>query len=75
MVVLAMAVSNGQVSFWWQQLGLPEPRPALPGSIDADVCIVGGGFTGLWTAYYLKTAQPDARVVVVEARFAGYGAS
>jgi glycine/D-amino acid oxidase-like deaminating enzyme len=75
MVVLAMAVSNGQVSFWWQQIGLPQARPELPGSIDADVCIVGGGFTGLWTAYYLKRAQPDARVVILEARFAGYGAS
>lgn len=70
-----MAVSNGQVSFWWQQLGLPQARPALPGSMDADVCIVGAGFTGLWTAYYLKKAQPDARVVILEARFAGYGAS
>ncbi len=70
-----MAVTNGQISFWWQQLGLPEQRPSLPGSLDADVCIVGGGFTGLWTAYYLKKAQPDARVVVLEQRFAGFGAS
>ncbi len=70
-----MAATNGQVSFWWQQLGLPDPRPALPGPIEADVCIVGGGFTGLWTAYYLKKSQPDARVVILEARFAGYGAS
>jgi len=67
--------TNGQISFWWQQLGVPEPRPALPGSIEADVAIVGGGFTGLWTAYYLKKAQPDARVVVLEQRFAGFGAS
>jgi glycine/D-amino acid oxidase-like deaminating enzyme len=70
-----MAVANGQISFWWQQLGLPEPRPSLAGSIDADVCIVGAGFTGLWTAYYLKKANPDARVVVLEQRFAGFGAS
>jgi glycine/D-amino acid oxidase-like deaminating enzyme len=66
---------NGGVSFWWQQLGLPTRRPALPGPLDADVCIVGGGFTGLWTAYYLKRAQPDARVVILEQRFAGFGAS
>ena len=70
-----MTLTNGQISFWWQQLGLPQPRATLPGSIEADVCIVGGGFTGLWTAYYLKKAQPDARVVVLEQRFAGFGAS
>jgi Glycine/D-amino acid oxidases (deaminating) len=67
--------TNGQISFWWQQLGLPDARASLPGSIEADVAIVGGGFTGLWTAYYLKKAQPDARVVVLEQRFAGFGAS
>jgi glycine/D-amino acid oxidase-like deaminating enzyme len=40
-----------------------------------DVCIVGAGFTGLWTAYYLKQADPSLRILVVEQRFAGYGAS
>ncbi|MBU4188789.1 MAG: FAD-binding oxidoreductase [Propionicimonas sp.] len=70
-----MAVTNGQISFWWQQIGLPQQRASLPGSIEADVAIVGAGFTGLWAAYYLKKAQPDARVVVLEQRFAGYGAS
>ncbi|WP_022881039.1 NAD(P)/FAD-dependent oxidoreductase [Gryllotalpicola ginsengisoli] len=66
---------NGEVSFWWSQLGLPAPTEPLDGSIRADVCIVGGGYTGLWTAYYLKRAQPGLRVVVLEQRFAGYGAS
>lgn len=66
---------NGEVSFWWQQLGLPSPRPGLPGSTEADVCVVGGGFTGLWTAYYAKRARPESRVVVLEERFAGFGAS
>lgn len=67
---------NGEVSFWWRTLGgLPTPRPALPGSTDTDVCIVGAGYTGLWTAYYLKRLQPDLRVVVLEQRFAGFGAS
>ena len=46
-----------------------------PGDIDADVAIVGAGYTGLWAAYYLKTLQPDLRVVVLEQRFAGFGAS
>ncbi|GAB2864967.1 NAD(P)/FAD-dependent oxidoreductase [Nocardioides pacificus] len=66
---------NGGVSFWWQQIGLPAPRAPLPGATEADVCIVGAGYTGLWTAYYLKRAQPDLRIVVLEARFAGFGAS
>lgn len=66
---------NGGVSFWWQQVGLPKPRPALPGSIEVDVAVVGAGYTGLWTAYYLKKAQPDLRIAVLEARFAGFGAS
>jgi glycine/D-amino acid oxidase-like deaminating enzyme len=66
---------NGDVSFWWGQAGRPAPRHPLPGSLRADVCIVGAGYTGLWTAYYLKKAAPALRVVVLEARFAGYGAS
>ena len=66
---------NGGVSFWWSQLGLPERGPALPGDLSADVCIVGGGLTGLWTAYHLATAQPDLRIVVLEEEFTGYGAS
>ena len=66
---------NGDVSFWWHQLGRPAPRPPLPGSIRADVCIVGAGYTGLWAAYYLKKAAPELRIVIVEQRFAGYGAS
>ena len=52
-----------------------RPRAPLPGSLRADVCIVGAGYTGLWTAYYLKKAAPQLRVVILEQRFAGYGAS
>ncbi|GAA3643161.1 FAD-dependent oxidoreductase [Microbacterium awajiense] len=68
--------ANGEISWWWRDLGgAPEPRQPLPGDIDVDVAIVGAGFTGLWTAYYLKTLQPDLRVSVLEQRFAGFGAS
>ena len=66
---------NGNVSHWWQQIGAPTSRPALDGDISADVAIVGAGYTGLWTAYYLKQAAPQLRVVVLEQRHAGYGAS
>jgi glycine/D-amino acid oxidase-like deaminating enzyme len=62
-------------SFWLDQLGSRPSRPALAGDREADVCIVGGGFTGLWTAYELKRAEPSLDVVVVEARQVGFGAS
>jgi len=63
-------------SWWWAQLGgLPEPRPPLEGDREADVCIVGAGYTGLWTAYELKRADPSLEVVVVEREVAGFGAS
>ncbi|MCW2513096.1 MAG: FAD-dependent oxidoreductase [Mycobacterium sp.] len=54
---------------------MPSPRSWLPGDRDADVCIVGAGYTGLWTAYYLKRADPSLRITILEARFAGFGAS
>jgi glycine/D-amino acid oxidase-like deaminating enzyme len=66
---------NGDVSFWWHMRGVPPRRPSLPAGTEADVCIVGAGYTGLWTAYYLKRADPGLRVVVLEAAFAGFGAS
>ncbi|RFU21987.1 NAD(P)/FAD-dependent oxidoreductase [Geodermatophilus marinus] len=66
---------TGGVSFWYRQIGVPERGPALPGDRTADVCVVGGGLTGLWTAYHLAGARPDLRVVVLEKEFAGYGAS
>ncbi|MGZ6778562.1 MAG: NAD(P)/FAD-dependent oxidoreductase, partial [Mycobacterium sp.] len=68
-----MPTINGRVSNWYDEL--PGYRPALPGDRDADVCIVGAGYTGLWTAYYLKRADPSLRIAVLEARFAGFGAS
>ena len=66
---------NGQVSFWYRDMGMPTRRQALKGRLEVDVAIVGGGFTGLWTAYYLKKDQPDLRIAVLEKEFAGFGAS
>ena len=66
---------TGAVSFWQASLGPPPDRPRLDGSIDADVCIVGAGYTGLWTARALSIADPGLGVVVVEAEHAGFGAS
>jgi glycine/D-amino acid oxidase-like deaminating enzyme len=66
-------------SFWLDNLassgGNLTPRPALPGARDVDVAIVGAGFTGLWTAYYLLERDPAMRVVLLEKEIAGFGAS
>jgi glycine/D-amino acid oxidase-like deaminating enzyme len=51
------------------------PRPPLDGDAEVDVCIVGAGYTGLWTAYYLLGEDPSLRVLLVEAEVAGFGAS
>ncbi|MET8956783.1 FAD-dependent oxidoreductase [Streptomyces sp. NPDC004533] len=71
----ASGVVNGGISFWYADDGLPAPREPLAGDATADVVIVGGGYTGLWTAYYLKKAAPFLRITVLEQRFCGYGAS
>lgn len=64
----------GSAIYWLE--GVPHaPGPALVGSVDVDVAIVGGGFTGLWTAYLLLGADPSLRVAVVEAEEIGFGAS
>ncbi|MDT4916420.1 MAG: hypothetical protein QOH89_1120 [Pseudonocardiales bacterium] len=65
-----------QLSLWFDQLGEPlVPRPALDRDLEVDVAIVGAGFTGLWTAYYLQTAEPDLRIALLEKEIAGFGAS
>lgn len=66
---------NGAISFWYAHDGLPSVREPLAGDTAADVVIVGGGYTGLWTAYYLKKAVPFLRITVLEQKFCGYGAS
>jgi glycine/D-amino acid oxidase-like deaminating enzyme len=63
-------------SFWLETLPRPvAPRPPLPGPRETDIAIVGAGYTGLWTAYYLKKADPSLRIIVLEAEYAGFGAS
>ncbi|WP_026440531.1 NAD(P)/FAD-dependent oxidoreductase [Acidocella facilis] len=65
-----------RISLWWDGLDEPlTPRPALAGDIVADIAIIGAGYTGLWTAYYLKTRAPHLNIAVLEARRAGFGAS
>lgn len=63
------------VSLWMEQLGELQPRPTLHGQLQADVVIIGAGYSGLWTAYYLKQQAPHLDIVIVEAQCAGFGAS
>lgn len=63
-------------SLWLDEFdGSLEPRPALAEDIEVDVAIVGGGYTGLWTAYYLLERDPGLRVAIVEREICGFGAS
>lgn len=66
------------ISFWFDSLagGAPEvARPPAPRRLEVDVAIVGGGYTGLWTAYYLREVAPQLSVAVLEREIAGFGAS
>lgn len=70
--------SGTALSYWHDSLAAGDsltPRPPLPGDRDADIVVVGAGFTGLWTAYYLLRGDPHLRVVVLEREVAGFGAS
>jgi len=64
--------------FWLEQalqLDSSEPCPPLRGEVRTDVCIVGGGYTGLWTAIMLKQQNPELDVLLIEADICGAGAS
>ena len=72
------AVSAGYrgLSFWHDSVADDlSPRQPLPGNVRADVAIIGGGLTGLWTAYYLSQLDPTLSIVVLEKEIAGFGAS
>lgn len=62
-------------ALWLDRLGPIVRRDPLDGDHDVDVAIVGGGFSGLWTAYYLKKLDPSLRIHILEKHFCGYGAS
>jgi glycine/D-amino acid oxidase-like deaminating enzyme len=63
------------VPFWLDDLPAREPAPPLAGVADADLCVVGGGYTGLWTALHAKADDPARDVVLLEADRIGWGAS
>ncbi len=65
-----------QTSYWLESAGDDlTPRSKVSGDVTVDVAILGGGFSGLWTAYYLLRNNPDLDIVIVEKDICGYGAS
>jgi glycine/D-amino acid oxidase-like deaminating enzyme len=63
-------------SLWSDTVAFADiDRPKLTQNIEVDVAIIGAGFTGLWTAYYLKQLAPNLSIVVVDANHVGFGAS
>src|SRR4029453_17581063 len=61
--------------YWLDALPRRDPYPQLDGAADADLCVVGGGFTGLWAALHAKADDSVRDVVVLEADTVGHGAS
>ena len=71
-----MATNYPGLSFWMDSIELPAmQRPPIDAPAEFDVAIVGGGLTGLWTAYYAKIADPNLNVAVFEREICGFGAS
>jgi glycine/D-amino acid oxidase-like deaminating enzyme len=71
------SIENPGVVWWLEEAGRsPQPScPPLTGAIKADVCVVGGGFTGLWAAIELRELAPDLSVALIEREGCGFGAS
>jgi glycine/D-amino acid oxidase-like deaminating enzyme len=69
-------VKTGNGSFWLDSTrGLAKQRPRLEGDLHCDIAVVGAGYTGLWTAYWLTQMDPSLRVAVLEQEYVGFGAS
>lgn len=72
----SQAARYATYSYWLETCGDDlTPRPRLDGTIDADIAIMGAGYTGLWTAYYLLQRDPSLKIAIVEKEIAGFGAS
>jgi glycine/D-amino acid oxidase-like deaminating enzyme len=70
-----MAERHDAEGYWLAEAGDSPAGPRLDGEQSADVLVVGGGYTGLWTAWHLTRLDPAARVVVLEAGRCGHGPS
>ncbi|MGO1347898.1 MAG: FAD-dependent oxidoreductase, partial [Brevibacterium aurantiacum] len=70
-----MSYLNGEASHWLTQSPPETTSPSPLPTAKQDLTIVGGGMTGLWSAYYARQAHPDWQITIVEAKHIGYGAS
>jgi glycine/D-amino acid oxidase-like deaminating enzyme len=70
-----MSVDYAQKSYWLNTYGPYTPNAPVVGDVNVDVAIIGGGYTGLSTAYFLCKAEPTMKVAVLEGEIVGYGAS
>jgi glycine/D-amino acid oxidase-like deaminating enzyme len=61
--------------YWLEEAGEVEPLAGLDGDRQAEVVVVGGGYTGMWSAWHAKRLEPEARVVLLEAGICGHGPS
>ncbi|MGA1293179.1 MAG: NAD(P)/FAD-dependent oxidoreductase [Candidatus Nanopelagicales bacterium] len=69
-------MSHPPKSLWWDSLSQPlKIRESVDSNLELDVAIIGAGYTGLWSAYYLKQNEPNLKIGVIEANVAGFGAS
>jgi glycine/D-amino acid oxidase-like deaminating enzyme len=55
-----------RLGYWIEEAGEVERRPPLAGDLEADIVVVGGGYTGMWTAWYARQLEPAARIVLLE---------
>lgn len=70
-----MADRHDAYGWWLREAVAPDARPPLDGDVDADVVVVGGGYTGMWTAWFISELEPNARVALIEADRCGMGPS
>ncbi|MFC1690139.1 NAD(P)/FAD-dependent oxidoreductase [Pseudomonadota bacterium] len=71
-----MKIPLRNLSYWHDSIpGSLRPRQYLSADSETEIAIVGAGYTGLWTAYYLKQANPGLDITILEAEIAGFGAS
>ncbi|HET7589229.1 MAG TPA: FAD-dependent oxidoreductase [Solirubrobacterales bacterium] len=65
-----------RLGYWIEEAGEVESRPPLSADLEADVLVVGGGYTGMWSAWYVRQLEPEARIVLLESEpLCGHGPS
>src|SRR5262245_38385249 len=72
---MSIAAPREKSCFWMAKPPVRRPQEPLEGAAEADIAIVGGGYTGLWTALFLKELEPRRRVAILEQGLVGYGGS